>query len=181
MPAHTETSQNLSDMVINFNSLPATAGEYLITFDVPVDEDMIGNWSNTWGNLVRANTTTDAANMGKYPDGTPLPKRATVTVGSTPGNTYWYQLDQTNSTSYMGYSNLFAFQMTTTVTNNPPQVYAGANQRVTGTASLDGTVTDDDQPDPPARVLTQWTKVLGLGTVTFALTMLPQVLLLLPM
>lgn len=168
MPAHTEGSQNLSDMVINFNSLPLSAGEYLITFDVP-ETDLIGNSSNTWGSIVRATSLADVTNMGNYPDGNPLPKKATVTVGSTLGNTYWYQLDATSSTSYTGYSNLFAFQMTTTVTNNPPQVSAGPDRRITGnTASLDGTVTDDGQPDPPATVSAQWTKILGPGTVTFA-------------
>ena len=59
--------------------------------------------------------------------------------------------------------------MTTTVTNNPPQVDAGMDQRITtDTTSLDGTVTDDGQPDPPAQVHSQWTKMLGPGTVIFA-------------
>jgi len=168
VPSHTEGTQNLTDMIINFNGLPVTTGEYLITFDVPL-EDMIGNWSNTWGSLVRSGSSTISDNMGKYPDGTPLPKRATVTVGSTTGNTYYYQLETTSSTSYTAYSYLFAFQITTTAANNPPVVDAGTNQRITtNTVMLDGTVTDDGQPDPPARVSAQWTKILGPGTVTFA-------------
>jgi hypothetical protein len=35
-------------------------------------------------------------------------------------------------------------------------------------ASLDGTVTDDGLPNPPATVATIWTKVSGPGTVSFA-------------
>ena len=36
-----------------------------------------------------------------------------------------------------------------------------------GSASLDGTVTDDGQPNPPAQVTVTWTKASGPGTVTF--------------
>jgi hypothetical protein len=100
MPSHTEgtATTKYTDMAINFDSLPVTAGEYLITFD-PLDVD---GESNTWGNLVRG-TGTEPANMGLYPDGVALPKRATVTAG----NTYWYQLDATSNTNYTGYSNLY--------------------------------------------------------------------------
>ena len=36
-----------------------------------------------------------------------------------------------------------------------------------GSASLDGTVTDDGLPNPPASVTTLWSKVSGPGAVTF--------------
>jgi hypothetical protein len=54
-------------------------------------------------------------------------------------------------------------------TNQAPQVEAGANQSTTvsGTINLNGTVTDDGLPNPPAQVTTTWTKVSGPGTVTF--------------
>lgn len=53
--------------------------------------------------------------------------------------------------------------------NAAPQVNAGANQSVSlpASASLDGTVTDDGLPNPPAAVTTTWSKVSGPGTVTF--------------
>ncbi len=54
--------------------------------------------------------------------------------------------------------------------NAAPTVDAGSNQTIvlpTNTASLDGTVSDDGLPDPPAAVTTAWTKVSGPGTVTF--------------
>ena len=54
--------------------------------------------------------------------------------------------------------------------NIAPNVDAGADQTITlptDTVSLDGTVTDDGLPDPPASVTTAWSKMSGPGTVTF--------------
>jgi len=34
--------------------------------------------------------------------------------------------------------------------------------------TLDGSVTDDDQPNPPGATTTRWSKLSGPGTVTFA-------------
>lgn len=55
----------------------------------------------------------------------------------------------------------------TPTANTAPVVSAGADSTVVlpGAASLDGTVTDDGKPAP---FTTQWTKVSGPGTVTFA-------------
>jgi hypothetical protein len=54
--------------------------------------------------------------------------------------------------------------------NHAPVVNAGPDQTITlpNTATLDGTVTDDGLPNPPGTVTTSWSKVSGLGTVTFA-------------
>jgi hypothetical protein len=54
--------------------------------------------------------------------------------------------------------------------NQAPTVDAGPNRGVTqpGSASLDGTVTDDGLPTPPGAVTTTWSMVSGPGTVTFA-------------
>jgi uncharacterized protein YjiK len=54
-------------------------------------------------------------------------------------------------------------------TNTPPVVDAGTDQEVTlpAAATLDGTVTDDGQPNPPGAVTTTWSQVTGPGTVTF--------------
>jgi hypothetical protein len=53
--------------------------------------------------------------------------------------------------------------------NLPPSVNAGPDLAVTlpNTATLDGTVTDDGLPNPPATVTQTWSKVSGPGTVTF--------------
>ncbi len=53
--------------------------------------------------------------------------------------------------------------------NQPPVVNAGLDKTLSGpgTTNLDGTVTDDGIPNPPAAVKTTWTKVSGPGTVTF--------------
>ena len=53
--------------------------------------------------------------------------------------------------------------------NLPPTAEAGPDQTIylPSDATLDGTVTDDGQPDPPATVTTTWSKQSGPGTVTF--------------
>ncbi len=59
--------------------------------------------------------------------------------------------------------------ITVTITNQPPSVNAGVDQSVTlpAVANLDGTVTDDGLPNPPAAFTVTWSKVSGPGTVTF--------------
>jgi CubicO group peptidase (beta-lactamase class C family) len=55
-------------------------------------------------------------------------------------------------------------------TNQAPEVSAGSDQTIilpTDTVNLDGTVTDDGLPNPPAAFTTSWSKVSGQGTVTF--------------
>jgi hypothetical protein len=52
--------------------------------------------------------------------------------------------------------------------NQPPSVNAGLDRTaVLPIATLDGIVTDDGLPDPPAAVTTTWSQVNGPGTVTF--------------
>jgi len=54
--------------------------------------------------------------------------------------------------------------------NSAPEVDAGPDRSIVSpinSISLDGTVTDDGLPDPPAAVTTLWTKQSGPGTVTF--------------
>ena len=53
--------------------------------------------------------------------------------------------------------------------NQSPAVNAGPDQTVTfpNSANLNGTVSDDGLPNPPATVTTQWNKVSGPGTVKF--------------
>lgn len=52
--------------------------------------------------------------------------------------------------------------------NGPPTVDAGSNVTITlpSNANLDGTVSDDGLPDPPATITTTWSVVSG-GVVTF--------------
>ncbi len=72
--------------------------------------------------------------------------------------------------SYNGSSADAPLLRVTYTLNLPPNVDAGADQSVTlpASAMLDGTVTDDGQPNPPGVVTTAWSKVSGPGTVTFA-------------
>ncbi|HXV70607.1 MAG TPA: Calx-beta domain-containing protein, partial [Acidimicrobiia bacterium] len=54
--------------------------------------------------------------------------------------------------------------------NLPPIVYAGPNQLITHpeVAILDGTVSDDGEPDPPGSLTTNWSQLSGPATVGFA-------------
>jgi hyaluronate lyase len=54
--------------------------------------------------------------------------------------------------------------------NFAPTVSAGANQTVLwpAAANLNGTVTDDGNPNPPGAVTVTWSEVSGPGTITFA-------------
>ena len=60
-----------------------------------------------------------------------------------------------------------------TITVNPanqaPSVNAGTDQQITlpASANLDGTVSDDGNPNPPGQLTVTWTKQSGPGTVTF--------------
>lgn len=57
-----------------------------------------------------------------------------------------------------------------TVANQAPSVTAGADKTVASSSavSLDGTVSDDGLPNPPATVTTTWSQVSGPGSVAFA-------------
>ena len=57
-----------------------------------------------------------------------------------------------------------------TVVNTPPSVDAGEDQTVnlSESALLNGVVTDDGLPDPPAAVTLEWSKQTGPGEVTFS-------------
>ena len=68
------------------------------------------------------------------------------------------------------YNAPFGFFDPYSVVSDPPTVDAGPDQTITlpSAVSLDGTVSDDGLPNPPAAVTTTWSKVSGPGTVTFA-------------
>ncbi len=55
-------------------------------------------------------------------------------------------------------------------TNTPPAASAGSDQTVAlpGSATLDGTVTDDGKPSPPGAVSVTWAQVSGPGVINFA-------------
>jgi len=103
IPTHDEAGVAVTDMTIDLDSFVAAPGEYLICFDAQGPD-------NTWGNFIRG-LTDEADGMGKWPDGTNLPARATVTTSSATGNSYYYQLDSTTATDYTAYSYQYAFQM----------------------------------------------------------------------
>ena len=164
-PAHEEEGANFSDLVVNFGPMQVTVGNYLLVFDYIREGSL-----STACNFVQGTGVTVSAAMGTYPDGTALPKRATVSSSGFTGNTYYYFLNSSTDTNYSVGSNLFACQITTTVINQPPVVNAGADQIIVypdTDVTLAGTVTDDGIPNPPGAVTTTWSKVSGPGDVIF--------------
>ncbi len=116
-----------------------------------------GAMTYTWSQVSGPGTIT-------FGDASALSTSATFSVDGT----YVLQLEASDS--------VLSATDTVTITVNPvpneaPTVDAGSDQTITlptDSVSLDGTVTDDGMPNPPASVTTTWSKVSGPGTVTFA-------------
>ena len=121
-------------------------------------------------------------------DGLPNPPGAIVTTWSMisgSGTATFVDVNDVNTAVSFSTDGVYVLRLTAddseltaaddvTITVNPPpnqapNVDAGSNQTVSlaNSASLDGTVTDDGLPDPPATVTTLWDTVSGPGTVTF--------------
>jgi adenosine/AMP kinase len=81
-----------------------------------------------------------------------------------------YVLRLTASDSALSASATVTITVNSAPVNQAPVVNAGSNQTITlpAAANLNGTVTDDGLPSPPATVTVTWSKSSGPGTVTFA-------------
>jgi len=79
-----------------------------------------------------------------------------------------YTLRLTANDSALSTSDNVVITVNPAGTNTAPVVSAGPDQTITlpGNANLDGTVTDDGLPTPPA-LTTTWSQVSGPGTVSF--------------
>jgi hypothetical protein len=93
--------------------------------------------------------------------------KVTTTTFSVAGT---YVLRLTANDGALSASSTVTITVNPTPANQPPVVNAGSNQTITlpAAASLNGTVTDDGLPSPPATVTVAWSKDSGPGTVTFA-------------
>ncbi len=106
-----------------------------------------------------------------YANGTNVSLTAAAATGSTFAG---WSGGICSGTSTCSVSMTAARTVTATFTQNTqnqaPSVNAGPSQTITlpSTATLTGTVTDDGLPTTPGVVTTLWSKVSGLGTVTFA-------------
>jgi hypothetical protein len=87
-------------------------------------------------------------------------------AGFSASGTYVLQLSASDGA--LSASDQVQVTVQATAGNTAPVVSAGPDQTVAlpAQAALDGTVTDDGLPSPPA-LTTTWTKVSGPGTVTF--------------
>jgi hypothetical protein len=95
---------------------------------------------------------------------------ASLTTTATFGTIGTYDLRLTASDGALTTADDVVVTVTSAPVNQPPVVSAGPDQTITlpAGASLNGTVTDDGLPNPPATVTVTWSLVSGPGTVTFA-------------
>jgi hypothetical protein len=114
-----------------------------------------GSVSTTWSKVSGPGTVTFGSASAK----------ATTATFSVAGN---YVLRLTGNDGALSATDDIA--ITVNAAQTAPVVNAGADQTITlpADANLNGTVTDDGKPNPPAVVTTTWSKVSGPGTVTFA-------------
>lgn len=116
-------------------------------------------------------------------DGQPPPGTLTTTWSkiSGPGNVTFGDASAVDTTADFDAAGVYVLQLladdselqsadTVTITANAaPTVDAGPDQIIVlpAVANLDGTVSDDGLPNPPAALTTMWTKFSGPGNVVF--------------
>jgi glucose/arabinose dehydrogenase len=96
---------------------------------------------------------------------------STQVAGLSDGGTYTFFvrcLDNAGNANSDDFNISFSVNTASPV-NQSPTVNAGSDQTVTlpANASLNGVVTDDGLPNPPASFTTNWTQFSGPGTTTF--------------
>ena len=121
-------------------------------------------------------------------DGQPNPPKMVTTlwsVASGPGTVTFTNAAAIDATASFSVAGIYVLRLTAsdsalgasdevTITVSPPNlaptVSAGPDQTIglPANATLDGTVTDDGLPNPPAMVTTVWSQLSGPGTATFA-------------
>ena len=175
-------------LTANDSALSASATVTItVTLAPPVNQPPVVNAGSN-----QTITLPAAANLNGTvtDDGLPNPP-ATVTVAwsmdSGPGSVTFANPAATATTATFSAAGTYVLRLTAndsalsasaTVTitvnpappvNQPPVVNAGSNQTITlpAAANLNGTVTDDGLPNPPATVTVAWSKDSGPGTVTF--------------
>jgi len=142
------------------NQLPVAANDAALTAqNSAVTITVLGNDFDPDGDPIAITAVTQGAN------GTVTNTAATTTYTPHPGFNGSDKFTYTIGDGRGG----FATATVTVTVDQAPQVNAGADQTITlpAMANLDGTVTDDGLPNPPAAVATEWTKISGPGTVTF--------------
>lgn len=118
---------------------------------------------NPPGTITRTWTKVSGPGTVAFANASATDTTATFTLDGT------YTLRLTASDGALSSSDTMTVTVNAPVTNQAPSVDAGTSQVVliTGTANLNGTVTDDGLPTNPGTLTYSWTKVSGPGTVTF--------------
>jgi hypothetical protein len=91
-----------------------------------------------------------------------------VSIACDQENGYLYVHEKDGETTTRSLMHVFKIR-TGGANNQAPTVDAGSNQVITlsGSASLDGTGSDDGEPSTPGAITYTWSKVSGPGTITF--------------
>jgi hypothetical protein len=160
--------QTTSDVTITLvqNTAPAVNAGANQSITLPANAQLNGSATDdgypnppgaltiTWSKLSGSGTVTFGS-----------PSSAVTTAAFSAGGTYVLRL-AANDGSLQTTSDVTI----TVIQNAAPVVNAGANQTVAMPASvhLQGSITDDGLPNPPAQTTVTWSKVSGAGTVTFA-------------
>ena len=151
------------EVTITVNTPPAAADDATSTpQDTAKDIDVLANDTDADSDPLSVSSVTQPSN------GTVVNNGSNVTYTPNAGYT---GIDTFTYTANDGTDDSNSATVTVTVTsgNTAPVVNAGPDQGISlpANAVLDGTVTDDGLPDPPATVTVEWSKTSGPGTVTF--------------
>ena len=113
-----------------------------------------------------ASTWTKISGLGTVTFGDASAVDTTASFSAT--GTYVLRLSASDG-SLTAFDEVTVTVQTATPVNQAPTVNAGPDQTIQlpGTATLNGSVTDDGLPSSPGSVASTWTKVSGPGTVTF--------------
>jgi hypothetical protein len=185
-----DTTATFSAAGVYVLRLTANDGELISSDDVTITINAVSNQAPVVeaGNGQTITLPASASLDGTVTDdGLPDPPGAVTTTWSKvsgPGTVTFGNTSAVDTTASFSAAGVYVLRLTAdddqlsasdevTITVNPansaPAVNAGSDQTIAlpDSASLDGTVTDDGQPDPPGAVSTTWSKVSGPGTVTF--------------
>jgi hypothetical protein len=134
-----------------------------LTGDTYDDDQTLPEPTVVWSQISGPGTASFAAP-------TSLSTGVTFDVVGESANPYVLQLEATDDNGNKSTDTVEVQVFADVVVNQPPNVSAGSDQTITlpSGATLDGTVTDDGLPSPPANVTTTWSKVSGPGNVTLA-------------
>ena len=187
-PNAVDTTASFSAMGIYALRLTASDGEVWTYDEMTVTVGNNPPFVDTGQDQVITLPVVDANLNGEVTDdGLPIPPGAVATLWtmtSGPGTVTFGDAGAVDTTASFSEAGVYVLRLTaddgelqtydeltiSVIANNPPSVDAGMDQQITfpASANLDGTVSDDGNPNPPGQVTVTWTMQSGPGVVTFS-------------